>query len=62
MAAAEPLNRSKLSTLLRDLDQIAARVVEDGRGDWAHGDGRLREVDAGFAEAAVFGLHVGDAE
>jgi hypothetical protein len=47
---------------LRDLDQIAARIVEHRRGHRPHGGRRLGEVYAGGAQSRVLRLHVFDAE
>jgi hypothetical protein len=50
------------SVLLCDLDEIAAGVVENGRGHRPHRYGRLREMHAQGGEAVEFGLRVVDAE
>lgn len=40
------------------LDQVAARVVEDGRGDWPHLGRILREPDAETLKSFELGSHV----
>jgi hypothetical protein len=47
---------------LRDLDKVAAGVVEDGCGNRAHGDGRSRELDAGRLQPPVLGMDIVDGE
>jgi hypothetical protein len=48
--------------LLCDLNQIAARVVENGRRYRTHVRRRLRETDADFGQSSIFGRDVIDAK
>jgi hypothetical protein len=50
------------SVLLRDLDEFAAGVVEDGGGHRAHGDGSLSEENSRVTQPVILGLNVVDAE
>src|SRR5690606_10821596 len=59
VAPAQPY---RSGVLLRDLDQIAAGVVEHGAGHRAHVHRLLGEVHAEGAETLVLGLHVVDGE
>src|SRR5688572_6270448 len=49
-------------TLARDLYQVAARVIEHGRGVRLHLDRLLREPDPQRAQSVVLGFHVVDGE
>jgi hypothetical protein len=51
-----------LAGLVSDLDQVAAGVVEHGRGHRAHVDGFLGEAHAEAAQSLVLGLDVVDGE
>src|SRR5919204_4583737 len=48
--------------LARDLDEVAARVVEDSRRHGLHLHGLLGEANAELAESLVLGVDVFDSE
>ena len=54
--------RSRPSGRLKDLDEVAARVVEDGNGRRADGGRFGEEIDTRLSQPLVGGLHVLDLE